>query len=309
MTGDGHVPEALVFADDRELVDVAAPFLAAGLEAGEAVVLVCAEPRRTLLTDAVGSDPRLVGLAPPQVYRRPTQALSRYQELVDQHVAAGRRVRVVGDADHGDGPADWSEWARFEAVAHHAFASYPVRSICVLDRREAPEPVLAAIGDSHPRLWTGDVSGPSPTYTGPEEALRRHGYVGEDPLERSLPTLDLDAVTDLALVRHRLAAVLAEGPMPPHRVHDLVLAVSEVTANALRHGRLPVSVRLWTTPARVLCTVTDCGFGFDLPLSAYLAPDPTRGGLGLYLARQLCDQLNVRWTPAGATVRLAVLVP
>jgi hypothetical protein len=53
--------------------------------------------------------------------------------------------------------------------------------------------------------------------------------------------------------------------------------------------------------------VTDLGAGFDFPLSCYLPLDLARTGLGLYLVRQLCDQVNVCWTPDGFTVRLTLV--
>lgn len=314
MTGPGggaHVGDALVFGSDAELVELVAPFLRGGLAAGEAVVLVCADRRSALLVDAVGADPRLAVLPVPQVWRRPLDAMRDYERLIEQEVRAGRRLRVVADSDFGAGPLDWSEWARFEAASHHSARADPVWSICLLDRREAPEPVIAATERLHANCWNHGVRTGSPTYAAPAENLRRDAYVRTDPLERTPPAVRADDVagpSDLAGLRHAVGTELARAGVPPWRSHEFVLAVSEMVANAIRHGRPPVRARLWSTPRRVLCTVTDAGAGFDLPLSSYLF-DPAQPGLGLHLARQLCDQLNLCWTPAGFTVRLALLAP
>ncbi len=90
-----------------------------------------------------------------------------------------------------------------------------------------------------------------------------------------------------------------------------VVAVAEVMANAFRHGRPPLHVRLWAATSRLLCTVTDEGPGADLLFAGY-----SRGGLddertraGLWLARQSCDRLDAYRTPDGFTVRLSSRVP
>lgn len=308
---DLHVGEAVLYDADDDLVSVAGPFLRAGLASGGTVLLVTSDRRGALLTAAVGGDPRLSVMAPPGVWQRPMDAAAFYQRLIEDHAAAGRRLWIVADSDHGPGPVDWSEWARFEAVSHHAAGPYPVRSLCLLDRRVAPAEVVAKVRRLHPVLWTGGAWLPSPDFAGAAENVRRDAYVHADPLEETPATLrarDLTGAADLAEMRHALAAQPDLARLPPWRSHEFVLAVGEVAANAVRHGRPPVVVRYWATPHRLLCTVTDHGSGFDYPLSSYLPLDPVRAGLGLYLVRQLCDQVNVRWTPEGFTVRLGLLV-
>ena len=69
-------------------------------------------------------------------------------------------------------------------------------------------------------------------------------------------------------------------------------------------------IRLWSTARQTVCTVTDAGPGFDDPLAGYLPAhggDMSRGGMGLWLARQLCDQVTLARTPDGFTVRLVLL--
>jgi anti-sigma regulatory factor (Ser/Thr protein kinase) len=135
--------------------------------------------------------------------------------------------------------------------------------------------------------------------------------VDPDPLQATVPTFDSGELVDpaqLASLRTRLRTVLAR-TMGPARVRsDFVTAVSEVAANGLVHGRPPVRVRVWATPDRLLGTVTDQGDGFDDPLAGYVptrGKDPTGAGVGLWLARQLCDRVETARTPYGFTVRLA----
>src|SRR5436309_5662448 len=57
---------------------------------------------------------------------------------------------------------------------------------------------------------------------------------------------------------HGSRAGLSEG-----RTRDLVLAVHELAANAVRHGAGRGRLRLWTAPDRVRCEVVDGGANGD----------------------------------------------
>lgn len=305
-----HTGDALVFDTEDELLAVCVPFLRTGLRAGDAVVLSCTAARTALLADAVGRDPGLTVLAPQPAWRRPMAAMQDYQDLVDAQVRAGRRIRMVADSSFGAVPTDWSEWARFEAVCHHATRADPVWRICLLDRSETPAEVLAATDRLHPFRYDRGVRTRSPAYQDAADNVRQDAYVSRDPLTDLPPTLTADdlTATDLTTLRQRITAVLGHLHLPAWRMHEFTVAVSETVANAIRHGRPPVRMSLWSTPRRVLCTVTDLGAGFDYPLSSYLHLDPDRTGLGVFLARQLADQVNICWTPEAFTVRLALIL-
>ncbi len=112
-------------------------------------------------------------------------------------------------------------------------------------------------------------------------------------------------------LRRALTRVLADSPLSADAAQDFVLAIDEVTANAAEHGVPPVDVKLWCTPERLLCAVTDRGAAFDDPLVGYgpAHGDMSVGGMGLWLARRSVDSLVA--SPAdesgdGCTVRLVV---
>jgi anti-sigma regulatory factor (Ser/Thr protein kinase) len=95
---------------------------------------------------------------------------------------------------------------------------------------------------------------------------------------------------------------------PEDVLDDFLLAVDEMTSNALRHGRPPVGLRLWLSDDRIVCTISDCGPGFDDPFAGYgpaHGEDLSRGGMGLWLARQLCDHVDITHDD-GVRVRLTV---
>jgi anti-sigma regulatory factor (Ser/Thr protein kinase) len=154
---------------------------------------------------------------------------------------------------------------------------------------------------------------PNHRYVDPVTVLRRSSPFRPAPLEAADPVVHLSGLTGrtcLPDIRARLRASLA-GPWWQEEIRrDFVAAAAEVAGNAFRHGRPPVELRLWTTPSRLLCTVTDRGTGFDDPLAGYLPPgEPGVSGAGLWLARQSCDRLEAYPDRSGFTVRLTTRLP
>ena len=307
MTTGGFVHDALLFASDDELVAVTVAFLDAGLDADESAVVVTTERVTALLRDALGGDSRVRFASGGEIYGRPPQALLAYRELVEQEVGVGaRRVRAVCELPFGDNPTDWLEWVRVDAVLNHAIASYPVWGVCLYDTRQLPGEVLAAAELTHPHLRMGTSRAASPRYLDPAEFLRQLPDPRPDPLEPTVPTVAVGDVRDLRRLRQRLNAAVVGSTLPTWTTGEFVFAASEIATNAIRHGRPPVRVRMWVTPNRLLCMVTDSGPGVDDPLAGYVPAhrDPARGGLGLWLARRLCDHIDLRRTPEGFTVCL-----
>jgi anti-sigma regulatory factor (Ser/Thr protein kinase) len=132
-----------------------------------------------------------------------------------------------------------------------------------------------------------------------------------DPPSRSvplpLPTNDAMYHTyrsDLAQVRalvlkHAREAGLAEG-----RATDLVLAVSEVAANTLRHTQSSGTLAIWHDEDEVVCEIHDAGTITD-PLAGSHRPAPdANGGHGLWIVRQVCDLVELTSDATGTTVRM-----
>jgi anti-sigma regulatory factor (Ser/Thr protein kinase) len=305
-----YTHEALLYGADDELVAAAVPFLREGLAAGERAVLVCTDHNAALLSDALG-DARVDLLPRREVYRRTPGAVAAYVQLMEREVAAGTPgVRLVGEVDFGTGPVEWTEWSRFEAVCNAALDRYPLWSLCMYDTRQLPPQVLGAGELTHPHLRTATCRTRNDRYLPPTDYLRRFAPA-PCPVEAHAPVFDVLEPTDLVALRADLLAALTGAGLAEQPANDLLFAAAEVTTNALRHGRPPVRIRLWSTGRQTVCTVTDAGPGFDDPLAGYLpahGADLSRGGMGLWLARQLCDQVAMERTPEGFIVRLVLLV-
>ena len=300
--------------DDQHAVSaVVAPFLRGALTAGEPVVIACPEPLSGALSEALGTTEgvQVVPAEPPT--QRPPDALAAIAQLVDRDLPDnGRRLHLVtctGGADDG-----WSTWAQTEALLNHVLAERPVDHLCLMAPVETTTgPDTDSIARAtHPWLLTVDGAVANPDYRPPAELLRevQRAQV-PDPLEETEPTLAMVDLDDMRALRRALNDALADSTLSPDAAQDFVLAIDEVTANAAEHGVPPVDVRLWCTPERLLCAVTDRGAAFDDPLVGYgpAHGDMGVGGMGLWLARRSVDSLTA--APAdesgdGCTVRLVV---
>ncbi|MCZ2828759.1 sensor histidine kinase [Modestobacter sp. VKM Ac-2986] len=305
---DGHVHELLVHDSPEELLAVAVPFLRAGLEAGESAVIATGDASGALLREALGDDERVVVIPRSEVYRiRTPTALTAVRRLVDQQLTAGStRVRVLGETDFGRTPRDWLEWQRYEAVVNEAFRPLPLWGLCAYDTTVLPDELITTGLQTHPFVHTATGRQVNPDFVEPAGFLRSLP-VPDEPLEGTAPLLRVDDVREFSGLRRAVARVLADLGGDPDLLEDLHLAIDEMSSNAVRHGGPPVTLRLWAGADRVVCRISDGGTGMDSPFAGYgpaHGEDLSRGGMGLWLARQLCDHVDVIDEGAGLTVRL-----
>jgi serine/threonine-protein kinase RsbW len=118
---------------------------------------------------------------------------------------------------------------------------------------------------------------------------------------------DRDAITG---TRYAVAGCAAEAGLSGPRLEAFVLAVNEIVTNAVRHGGGSGRVRLLRTAAGLACEIADEGPG--APLAVFnghrLPPISAMGGRGLWLARHLCDSMDVDSDDRGTTVRLTMAI-
>jgi anti-sigma regulatory factor (Ser/Thr protein kinase) len=306
---DHYVHEALFFGSTHDLVAEAAPFLRAGLAAGDDVVLICDEENNRAVAEQLGHDERIIYLPRHEAYRKAVTAVEFYRDFMRSRLAQGsRRVRLVGQVDFGADPRGWDEWRRFEALCNHALSSYPLWSLCVYDTRGLPSTAVATGEITHPFVRHGEASRVNPAYVDPAQLLRLPP-AALGPLPEGAPTVELCNLEDLNGLHRHVRERLVEAGLGGELGDDLVLVVNELATNGIRHGLPPVTVRMWLTEHRVVCTVVDHGPGFDDPYAGYLpggGAELPEGQFGLWLARRLCDQLLVDHTPEGFVVTLVV---
>ena len=117
-----------------------------------------------------------------------------------------------------------------------------------------------------------------------------------------------------------MAAHASDAGLPPGRADDLVIAVHELAANAVRHGAGHGRLRIRRSDQALLCEISDDGAPppastADQTETADKAPDAaqwrTEPGHGLSLVRQVADQTSLRSGPSGtlATISFALGPP
>jgi anti-sigma regulatory factor (Ser/Thr protein kinase) len=307
--GPRYLHDALFFSSTDELTATTVPFVREGLAAGDAVVVAASTATTDVVREAVDGDERVRVVERGASYaRRTPAAVTEFRRLADELAATGApRIRVVGETDFGRTEREWLEWQRYEAVINSALGPWPLWGLCVFDTTRLPESVLESVARTHPTVVAGPTRAPNPRFVDPAEYLRGLP-VPVEPLQVSAPRLAVDDVVDQIALRHAVAAELAAVRGAREVVEDFLLAVDETASNAIRHGAPPVGLRLWTSADRLVCTVTDAGPGPDDPFAGYgpaHGDDLSRGGMGVWLARQLCDHVDISSGPDGVTVRLA----
>lgn len=111
---------------------------------------------------------------------------------------------------------------------------------------------------------------------------------------------------DLAPVREIVRTRARGAGLPPHRVVDLVLAVGEATANTVRHAGGAGTLRIWQDETEIVCEVSDDGSMKDPQAGRRPPAAGTRGGQGLWIIHQACDQVEVISGDAGTVLRMHI---
>ncbi|XVU22730.1 anti-sigma factor RsbA family regulatory protein [Actinoplanes sp. CA-054009] len=301
----GYYHEAVCYESDDDLLAVAVPFLLGGAAAGEPTIVALGERASGVVRAALPADAPITFMSGGAMYARPAGAIRAYRRLLADHVAGGApQIRIIGELTAElFGPA-WDSWARYESAINHAYDEFPLWSMCAYDMRTAPGHVREDVLRTHPRTARpGGLHVPNGTYVDPVTFLSDRRLPAPDPLQRKAPRADIAEPT---LGDARQAVRDADGGrLAPDDVDDLIVAVSEVVANAYRHGRAPVRLRLWSAPDRIVVTVTDGGPGPKDPFAGLLPTgDGLEGGLGLWIAHQSCDHVAMYRDAGGFTVRL-----
>jgi serine/threonine-protein kinase RsbW len=124
------------------------------------------------------------------------------------------------------------------------------------------------------------------------------------------------ATPHLRLVRKVVALAAQQLDFPPEDVDKIELAVDEACSNAIMHAEPlraetapQIHLEVWLSPDALTVVLKDGGepFAFDGKGAADMDVEqqldsPDRGGLGIYMMRQLMDQVGYEHSPADGNV-------
>jgi anti-sigma regulatory factor (Ser/Thr protein kinase) len=299
--GTAHL--AFFYRTDAEYLGAVAGFVRGALARGEAVLMAVPGARAAPLCEALGADAWRVTFADmTSLGRNPARIIPAVAAFLAHH--RGRPVSFLGEpAWPGRSARELVAAIEHEALLSLAFAGAPVTVMCPYSQAGLPARVLADAECTHPVLARGGRRLASGRYLGagrlPASCL--------EPLPappRSVQMLEYHDGLDP--VRAAVSRAAAQTHLPPDRVSDLVLAVSEIAANTLRHTGDSGVVRIWRTRRELICEVTDQGRITD-PLAGRVRPhEDDAGGHGLWVVNQICDLVELRSGQQGTTVRMHI---
>jgi anti-sigma regulatory factor (Ser/Thr protein kinase) len=290
---------AFVYQSLDEYVARAAAFLREGLENGEAAVVGHTRPGIVAMREALGDDAaRVTFLNVEEAYTRPARTLAAYHQVYVEQFRQAQFVRVASDVQVGPSPAEWDEWMGYEAMMSRCFAHLPTWALCTYDANGLPDPVLDAVWRTHPEVLSNETWTESDHFEDPTELLRRR-----IPEPTPLPELrTIPFGHDVESFREHLAHELAAENVSGAKALDMLVAGTEIFANAVQHGGGVAEVRVGRAEGRFVCEIIDRGSGIDDPAVGYLAPREGVGA-GLWVARQLTWRIELFGSPLGFTVR------
>jgi anti-sigma regulatory factor (Ser/Thr protein kinase) len=289
---------AFVYESDEEYVAGTASFLKEGLDAGEAAIVGNTRDGLAMMRDALGADAdRVAFVDVSATYTRPAHTVARYYGTFLEQLQGAPSVRAVATGQFGATPAEWQEWMAYEAITNLAYSHLPVWVVCAYDASRLPDPVLELAWRAHPEVLTNGGKG-NDRFKDPRALVQKL-----TPEPEPLATLRSFSADDVDGFREELARELMAEEVPEARTLDMLLAGTEVAANAVSHGDGIEEVRVGRANGRFVCEVIDRGAGFDDPMAGYLAPRDGRA-TGLWVARQLAWKLECFHSPKGFTVRV-----
>jgi anti-sigma regulatory factor (Ser/Thr protein kinase) len=292
---------AFVYESADEYLARAVPFLKEGLRAGEGAIVAQTRSGMAMMREALGADAgRVTFVDVSAAYTRPARTLAAYHEVYAEQLRKTPKLRAVADVQFGPDPREWDLWTGYEAVFNRSFGHLPAWVLCTYNANGTPDPVIEGVWRTHPEVVDRDTWAMSELYEDPDQLLRRIAPPPE--ALRDLRSIPLGA-QDIVQLRERLAPELAAAGHGEAKTLDMLLAVTEIATNAIRHGAGIEDIRIGRARGRFVCEITDRGPGFDDLAAGYLAPRDGVGS-GLWVARQLTWRIEFFRSPRGFTARI-----
>ena len=291
---------ALLYRGAADYLSALQGFVQGALARAEPVLVAVPQRKVSWLRQELPRAERVTFEDMTELGRNPARIIPSVSAFVGSH--SRQRVHSVVEPVWPERSADeLREACRHEALLNMAFADVAATIMCTYDLAGLPESVITSAASTHPSLIRNGREQPSSSY------LQPPGMPADCDLPFSPPPASAEILTydrDLRPVRAVVTEAAQRAGLAAERITDLVIAVSEVAANTLRHTAAGGTAYLWHTAGELVCQVSDTGMIAD-PLAGRRMPvGDLPGGKGLWLVNQMCDLVEVRTSPAGTTIRL-----
>jgi anti-sigma regulatory factor (Ser/Thr protein kinase) len=299
----GFQHEALFYGGHDEFLAGTVPFIRAGLESEEPILVAVGREKIRLIQSELGTDGEQVRFADmAELGTNPARIIPAWRDFVAEHAAEESRPRGIGEPIWpGRRPEEIVECQHHESLLNLVFDGGTGWSLlCPYDRDHLPGDVLEVARESHPTIAEAGRHAPSPAYSADSSGRPFIGPLTPAPAEADGFAFTRERIPEL---RHAVSDLALRAGLDETRVGDFALVISELATNTVRHGGGRGIARVWQEGGAVLCEVHDEG-RLDEPLVGRDRPSPTQlGGRGLWLVNQVADLVQIRSNETGSIIR------
>lgn len=304
----GFVHQACLYGSDGAFLATAVPFIEEGLRRQEPVLVTTTSANLDLLSEVVG-DHHFDHADSHDFGRRTGPRIAGFYRYWQRHANArtGSHVRVLAEPVWvGRSDREARAWRRMESALNAVLATTNIWMICPYDLRTAEADDVSDACRTHPARVDRAQVRDCPEFVDPVAFTRGCDVVdlpaapeGVEAWHFSGDRGDLRALR--WFVGTRAGALGLTGP----RWALFELAAAEVAGFLAERGS--ATVRIWATATTIVCDfhvpvrLADPFLGYRPPR---LPPEPDDG---LWLARQVCEFVDLANDDSGCTVRLEVL--
>jgi anti-sigma regulatory factor (Ser/Thr protein kinase) len=297
--------EALFYDGIGEFVDRIAAFIAEGVAAGEPALVVVGAEKIARLREALGGTPEGVQFADmDEVGLNPARIIPAWRDYANDQLARGHRFRGVGEPISTQRtPAQLVECQRHESLLNVALGDVGAFwLVCPYDTASLPDDVLQEARRSHEFVWHHAPGTPSDAYSGIAAFAR--------PFDAPLPSRPPDAdsvfvsIETLRDLRQLVTHHAVEAGFGDAQTTDLVFVANEIASNSVVHAGGQGVFNVWREGDTVVCETKDTGRILHVLVGRERPTAGQVGGLGLWLANQLCDLVQIRTFDDGSVVRV-----
>ena len=302
-TVGGYRHEAFLYSGLPEFLSGTLSFIRRAVSAGDPVLVVVSSAKIDLLRQQLGAEAGHVDFADmADAGENPARIIALWQAFVQDNAGSAQLCGIGEPVHPGRSPSELAECQLHEALLNVAFgAATPLWLLCPYDLEALAADVINEAQRTYPFVAHGDQRQASGAFEPIDPA---------DPFDRPLaPSPDRTVPVsfgsgDLRRLRQIVAGHAEQAGLGKEAATGVVLAVSEIASNSIRHGGGRGELRVWTEGRSLVCEVSDRGH-ITSPLVGRVRPVPDAGGgAGLWLANQLCDLVQISSSARGTTVRV-----
>lgn len=305
-TVSGLVHRLGVYRSDEDFVDMAGAYISEGLEQDMPVLVVTTPANLHLIGEALGASAADLDYAETAYLgRRPIQRLAALHRYWKRHAVAGHdRVRVLMEPHWaGLSPQQVNGLKRMESAVNLTLAPFGIDYLCPYDARTLDPAIIADAYRTHPESFHNGHAQTSTDFEDPHAFIRE---CDADPLRPSpADAAVLRTGGDPRELRRFTSRQAAAQGLPDNRATMLTLAMGEAANYLTKDQRSPVTARIWTELGALVCELHAPDVRVSDPIVGLRPLEGVRDiQAGVWLARQICDRLEIRSDESGATIRL-----